>query len=940
MSSGELLIQVKQALTALERGQNIQVASEWLTEFERSYSAWEVAEQCLHETDPFRFFGAKFLYSKLQKQFVSLERSHAEVLTQVLVQHIIRLSKERPVPTAVCRYICLALAACAIQLNQSGVVNQILAWLNPVIQSSPSVLLILLSILPEEATNRQFEVPFHIKESFIEQLDVSSSDVINFLSTIWPQVGVNDRSKVLKCAESWVDIVRTPSTVFFASPLYQYLMQTLRSSEGDLFDSSVDLLVVVIRRYYSKEPASVVDQILPVVLELRSQWPSLLSKIQAEGELSEDLKTTAFSLCRLYTETAESMIDIFGSLQYNYGQQEMIAQLLDCASFKIDHGVSKIPLKFFYELSMMLKAEYTHESDRDLSNAPSPTFQQLITIYSPAFVRLLEISVECITLSNNVLAGTEAMSDEVKDLRLDWKESIVDCCDILTGKTCLGVLCNLMETQIKHAASANSINAAVQWGKIESILYCIQIIAPSIPPEDSSSIPQLISFISTLPKQLPRLQLTAIIFLGQLSQWLDSNRTYILPVLSKLINDLSSPTCSVAAARSVMQILRTCAKTPGLPLVDLNNHIVMLRTNNSISLEAELHVIEGVVIACSYVEPAESEAMFRSLVLSTAQLLNQALIDITTSGSKNLKVVIGHVERLTMLFRFYRGNQAVLCQCFGEVFPLFQGALAHCGSNEALDEKICRCYKHTMRSGSESFLPYLPAMAEHLATQFKVTPFSSLLYVASVAISSFSMIEKGKNVGLLYQLLWSMSETFFSICNSLPGFEAKPDLVEEYYFLVAKVLQYCPAPFVESESHAMSIIRAGLTGLVIPHREAQKGILLFFERFLQLSIFWQEGTPHHTAAHRLIKEIGGQICKDLILLIASNSPVHSIDESNGSITDVLWTLRKRFKPDFKVNRDRLYEVMYKQLSKFCYVIITGLASSNNTTSIANCSKNC
>ena len=72
-------------------------------------------------------------------------------------------------------------------------------------------------------------------------------------------------------------------------------------------------------------------------------------------------------------------------------------------------------------------------------------------------------------------------------------------------------------------------------------------------------------------------------------------------------------------------------------------------------------------------------------------------------------------------------------------------------------------------------------------------------------------------------------------------------------------MQFCPGPFVSSTSESNTVIQAGLTGklvkiskiiitavyflgLSLKHREAQKGILFFFERFVQLSTHWPENT--------------------------------------------------------------------------------------------------
>jgi hypothetical protein len=899
MDHHQLLLQAKQALLALDSGQNIHDADVWLTNFQKTFQAWDISQILLDESDPFRFYGAKFLYSKLQKQFVSLDDTYADSLSRKLVQKIISVSQENPPPLAFCRFLCLALTALALQLNQPGVVRQILMWLNPVLTNSPHILLLLLTMLPEEAINPQYDVSHESKEAFFEQLDHSSHEVINFLPSVWTQVPVSNRSKVLKCAENWIDIVKTPHSVFFSSGVFNAMVDSLHHPQSDEFDNAVDLLVAVVRRYYIKEPGFVVDNVLPIVLSMRSQWQNLLAAIHHAGDFTEDLKSSAFSLCRLFAETAEATIDLYSNLQYNYGQKEMVDQLLQCASFSYDHSVARIPLKFFYELSMLLKAEYTHESlgDSGGGGSSSPTFEQLLVIYTPTYCQLLEITARNIVISSEVMISSTPLSDEIKDMRADWKEAVVDCCDVLTGIVCLNTLCAMMEQQIKEMSNGAGLNSVAHWCRIEAILETIQIVAPSIHHADASAVPQLISFLSTLPKELHHLQVTSIVLLGRLSNWLESNAMYINPALIKLGNDLGSPLLATWAASAIMQILRSCAKVPGLPLHEIRDHMKALKAHRSLSLEAEMHLLEGLTISCSQLPGASAEAFFRDLVLSTAQGLHEHLQD---TGHTNSTVVISYIDRLAVVLRFFRGNQAALCGVFGELFSLLQQTLHIYGNVEAVCERVCRLYKHTIRSGAEHFAAILPAMADHLATQFRQTPVAAFLYASSVCFSTFALMNKGTFVPVLYQLLWSLSETFFSTCNDLASFERKPDLVEEYFFLVAKALQYCPASFLESSPNAVAIIQAALQGIAIQHREAQKGVLLFLEKLIGLITFWSPGSPHHNVAVQLVNQFGGHIVLELMRYLAGSAPLFSLDESNGSVVDVMLLLRKRCESQFQM----------------------------------------
>jgi hypothetical protein len=82
------------------------------------------------------------------------------------------------------RYVCLCIAATAVQMNQDGIIQQILLWLNPVLSTTPRVVLELLILLPEESRNRNICVPAETRSLFSNQLNGSFRDVLEFLKYV------------------------------------------------------------------------------------------------------------------------------------------------------------------------------------------------------------------------------------------------------------------------------------------------------------------------------------------------------------------------------------------------------------------------------------------------------------------------------------------------------------------------------------------------------------------------------------------------------------------------------------------------------------------------------------------------------------------------------------------------------------------------------------
>jgi hypothetical protein len=125
-------------------------------------------------------------------------------------------------------------------------------------------------------------------------------------------------------------------------------------------------------------------------------------------------------------------------------------------------------------------------------------------------------------------------------------------------------------------------------------------------------------------------------------------------------------------------------------------------------------------------------------------------------------------------------------------------------------------------------------MTVFLSEQFQNNPIAAFLYAGAICLSDFSREDQGAHVDKLYAMIWSMSSTFFTNMGSLQQFEQRPDVVEEYFYLMAKTLQYIPLPFLQSPGGSQALVQAGVTGLHLKHTDAQKGILLFFERLINL----------------------------------------------------------------------------------------------------------
>ena len=155
-----------------------------------------------------------------------------------------------------------------------------------------------------------------------------------------------------------------------------------------------------------------------------------------------------------------------------------------------------------------------------------------------------------------------------------------------------------------------------------------------------------------------------------------------------------------------------------------------------------------------------------------------------------------------------------------------------------------------------------------------------------------------------------MSTTFFANFKSLQDFERRPDVAEEYFYLIAKAVGYAPAPFLMSTEGSRVLVDAGIIGLSLQHRDAQKGILMFFEKLIQTpnsdelpqscaTCGVQDVASCQAAAKALILQCGAQLVMTLCSSLAGQTHSFALDEDNGCAGDVLWSIKQQCPVEFQ-----------------------------------------
>ena len=888
---------MKAAIAAMGDADVGRGAQDMLMQFEASREAWTIAAQLLYDASDesnqhhFRFFGAKMLYSKIQRDFDQLADSDISAFMQSLVGHIINLSQEPNIEMKVCRYMCLSIAALAIQINQPGVIRVVLQWLNPVLTGAPAVILEFLALLPEECSNKRVDVSQDTREAFEHQLTESFQDVLTFLGTRWsaPDASEENKRKILYCIEKWVEYTHISVRTLAAQPLYGVCLDcfTVRG----LFVAATGVVSTAFSRFKdSKELPDLLIMTMPRLLPLRAVWSQLLADDAIEYDI--DLQDICHSISKLISMACEAALPVM--LDYgtgDFGQKECILQLLECCRYPHDIATSKFPLTFFYMLSSRLDEMQGGHANPDAAAHATNLFNQ----YSPFFHTLLNITIDqCrasedyFVMMDKVDVGTYlGLSDDEHETREVWQESIIDCRAVLGAMACMNDVCTSLGAILHEISTQNYTDQ--KWAPVEARLFVLKFLVVRISPEEAQIMPWLVDTVLKFP-DLYGLKATFIELTGCCAQWLAVNPTTIQHFLSELCKSLQEKDFTLQSAIAIASIFQKCMRVPetlkGLPIVDMNNLIMQMRQLQTLTLAADNAILEGF---CSIISSLPASAVEESLRVVAGGLvsdLNNHLVAEKRADVKKFDAAgfAGTIDRLTTVLKSLNIDTQSYGALFGRVYTLLQQVLLISHTNAYVSEKVCRCYKYVMKTMRKDFEPFLPSMTEHLAHEYSRNPLAAFLYGGSICVAEFAKMNDPTINNLLLRMLRSMTASFFKELTSLEIFEEKPDLVEEFYFLMAKVTQFAPMVFLQSQQEQTTIYTAAIVGMQMKHKDAHRGILTFFEKLVgNIDYQHKEQDPVHRHTSDIYMQLavnfGGNLISALLVCLSGELPMHTLGGS-------------------------------------------------------------
>ena len=628
---------------------------------------------------------------------------------------------------------------------------------------------------------------------------------------------------------AWIRYVPIPPHVLVQSVVPDQTIQALQ--HPGTMEMAIDVLVELLRMYPSHvlQNHSLVTCLLPKLLALPED--SLLQ--------NSDDEDVVRGYCRLMTELGES----YCSLICETPAHPIVERVLKCTSIE-ETDIASMTLHFWYRFTTELESIHCLRKR-----------QELVDSYTPHLLQLLDVLLKHLQYPNNL---EELSADRTDDLHRDRYyigDTLEDCCRLLGGHTVLARIGQLFPNPIQ------------EWEPVEACLFAIQSIHRYIPQDEQQFLPHAMHLIPQLPPDIMPLRFTACAMIGKYASWLAAQHPqYLQPLLPYLAESLKFTKCARAASVAIKELCEC---------ISLGDSMLDLYSAVQVELQDELELLEGVCRTVS--RQSNAQEYLARIVQPLGNRWSAELNDDTTP----LKLIVAEVERLTVIVRFLQMGGPTLVEVMKSSWPLLDVSTRKFPRDFRLAESVCRLHKHALRVATAPiYAPLFDSLTQTLVESFERSHQSPYLYAASICITEY-----GRNAaytGRLLDMISALAQTAFGFLQSLDDFVLHPDVVEELFYCMGRMMNNCPDPLMSSSSPLLPLLfQCAVVGMQLDHRDANRGTLNFLEAAVGNMQVVNNVLPLETVVIQLMRALVGEL------------PAYSIESGSGSIAGILWKLNAK-----------------------------------------------
>ncbi|KAG7396632.1 Transportin-3 [Phytophthora boehmeriae] len=639
---------------------------------------------------------------------------------------------------------------------------------------------------------------------------------------------VTTQETVLRALASWLRFIRVKADVVVRNPLLQSLLGFLARDE--LFDAAVDLAVELVHSYAGE--SAVVQWLAPRLLSVRGAFGTAADV--------EDIDT-CLGLCRIFTEMGEAYLELL-LLQPGNGNDHtaLVDLLLDCMNYP-DAEVADVTVPFWFKFLQELQHRITPE---------------LLAQYKPRLERLAGLCMQKLQFREEFPSLPLDKQQDFKAFRQELGDILRDCCQLLGVEAVLQHCVRGLNLIFQAPAEARS------WEAVEAHLYCFRSIARQV-ENATASVDVLDTPIALIFQHLPQFSdhpaicYTSCLIVSRYAEWLRAHPASLSAQVEFLNTCVTRSAADSrygewevarAAAAAIRALAMDCWAILGADILAFYLHI---EKHELMTVEDQVLLLEGI---CSGVAKSDDLPRVMAVLDQVMKGIGQrlgALFSSNTSGS-HVQVALNELLRLMCIYEYLdvnptllHGEKHPLVLLTEQMWPLFNQMLALYRGHDELVERVCRCYKRILRMCGAQIAPLLPQLVDNLLAFYQAEPKSSYLYAASMVLKFFSHDNHSKSAEtdlLFARMLLALVETTWPIFSSTSEMQTRPDVIEEFFFLMERAVRCVPqvltAPTPTSSGITTgkgqplmtSVFACAVAALAISHNDANKAVLCFMEQ--------------------------------------------------------------------------------------------------------------
>jgi len=195
-------------------------------------------------------------------------------------------------------------------------------------------------------------------------------------------------------------------------------------------------------------------------------------------------------------------------------------------------------------------------------------------------------------------------------------------------------------------------------------------------------------------------------------------------------------------------------------------------------------------------------------------------------------------------------------------------------------------------------------LMRHLVQAYNQSHQSPFLYAASICVAEYGGARQEHYPPTLqqelYEMVAAMVTTTFSFITSVQACGNHPDVVEELFYLMDRMLTHCSDSFVSSPL-LQQMVQAAIMCMNVDHHGAHKGTMKFLDNLMSygLTLSGNSNSPERQRQQAMLEQVlnqeGGAMVQNLVRALAGDLPSYS-----PKILEILWKLNKLYRGNISV----------------------------------------